>query len=1500
MFKNNDSYNNNNNKIMFKNNDSYNNNNNNNNNIMTMVDDQTILPIINNNIKEKQKCNDLNINNNSNTTQNTLNRPIEIIAAATRNSRNKLNKHNEKPYNRKEVRFNLKDNPKPIQTAAMSHNNINNNTSDNKISTNNSINNNYNNNINNKNNIDYSNTNANNNYNNINNHKNNKNNEYENNNKNKNNKINHNIDNYNDNANNDNKNNNTIDNYNSNNDFNENKENNTYDYFKENTVTNNDDNTHNNTSNTQRVEREDIEPNEDVIMIEESEDDEDNDADKENYNSKNYNNILPGRSKNFNNIIKEKPDMVSNSENRKTEKLEYLDPSFITEKNIRNVKGKNREEKIKDIKNKAKKINTDIEQSETSFKKPEKHIKLMEKFGDYYIQDLIKEIASTDVITKLVYLLDLFPKFRTEFLKALKLAPKQTITNVMTVITKHKIIKVCGKVENNDCEIFLDTCASVNFITRSALNKLKINKPSIGRISETIFQAYSNSSTESDIYDLQISIGSKTFNEYFRVIEKDDIFDILIGVDSLKNNRFDINLVDDTLYYIDENNNYIKLADLFYDINLNNTYKDDEDIEKHQNTKSEPFLLTITVTNDKEITNTNELPNTKEHLINEIISSVPNKFKNKISKLFFKFKNVVAIKTDDLGRSKLLPHRIELIPKSSPIKLKAYRLSKAQTKALKEILIKLIENKLIEPSYSSWAFPVVLVPKKNGDWRMCVDFRALNNITIKDSYALPLIDDILMFIGKNAKILSTIDLFSGYHQVPMNPDDKDKTTFTTMFGNYKFCVMPFGLCNAPATFQREMNRIFFDLIGVCLFVYIDDLVIFSDSIESHITHLTKVFQILADNGLKINLEKCSFFKEEVVLLGHVLSTKGIAPIPDKIKVIINWLPPKNITQLKSFLGAVGYYRKFIKNFAQIANPLFNLLKKDVPYEWSEKCNIAFEKLKMSLTVAPILTPPDYSKPFIIRTDASRDGLGGVLLQTNENSIEIPIYFESRTLSAAESNYSVTDLEGKAIFHCVKKFKPYFSGSPFTTIVYTDHKPLVSIFANREPSNNRHLKWVTELSILNVQVQFQEGKKNVIADALSRLPTKEIHENKEILNALVNNDVLSNNSNDSINKFMNEFINKRIINIDGVEYLKQGEQLRRIVHNKEEKQKLIEEAHGLGHEGAYKTYSRLKRDYYWGNMKKDIQILIKCCHKCQTCRPQKLNKYTENIATVPEYPFSRVGLDLIGPLPITNKGNRYIIVLVDYLTKWVEAEPLQSAESQDVINFLKKIFARHGVPEILVTDNGPQFTSDKTKAFLDLNDIYVNYVATYHPSSNGEVENRNREIGKYLRLLGEEDSQWDETLYSALWALRTCKNEVTKHSSFELLYGRRDLQPFELTVNVESKNDWEDEEEFWLRKFINHDRWIREAIKNIETANKLWEDRRKQIKRMRAKYKPGDLVLVKLFNRKKLDPFFTGPLKIVKQEFNTVTVCDPVTGEVADRNIHLKNIIPYFTELNLEE
>ena len=987
-------------------------------------------------------------------------------------------------------------------------------------------------------------------------------------------------------------------------------------------------------------------------------------------NNKKHSNIT--NSKNNENLITKKKEIHNNNSpknnilqdkdnnNIDTNKLNYLDLSVINQPNIRNAKKINKKEKIKEILSEENNNNKIAITQE--FNKPEKHIKMMETFKEYKINDLIKEVASTEVITKLVYLLDLFPKFRSEFTKALRLTEGKgnnttkantSLINVMNIISQHKVIKVKGTVDKKPVEIFLDSCASVNLITSSALKKYNINKNPIGRISEKIFQVYSNNSIDSDIYELSITIGNYTFVDYFRKIEKDDIFDILIGVDTLKRNRFDINLVNDTLYHIDDDNNFVKLASLFYDVNLkptdetnegdqeldennnddslsdecsdinenklndeldinnndNNTFfiyvesdipnihinnfKDDpscfldviidnninsnlnnieknnndisnnkinnpkiitEQINKIENKNNEiiykkinnskinteninndmsklnshnslknvsernfndeindPSKLLKAKINDKEYKNklhnintylipallviTNEVIDNKDNvpindtktkfeMICSIINKLPEHLKSSVENLFLEYISVLALKTDDLGSSKLYPHRINLIPGTEPIKQRAYRVSKVQADALKRELIKLINNKLIVPSSSLWSSPVVLVPKKNGQVRMCVDYRKINNCTLKDAYALPLIDDILYYISGDTTILSTIDLFSGYHQIPMHPDDKDITCFTTLYGNFNFEVMPFGLCNAPATFQREMNRIFFDLIGVCVFIYIDDLVIYSSSLEQHVKDIEKVFQILNNNGLKVNFEKCHFFQEDVDLLGHTLSTKGIKPMISKIEIITNWLPPTNIKQLRSFLGAIGYYRKFISNFAQIAKPLYELTKKDTPFIWSTKCNIAFEYLKTQLVKAPILSPPNFNKPFIIRTDASKAGIGGVLLQLDDNNIEKPLYYESRTLSNAENNYSITELEGLAAFYCVKKFKPFLTGNSFETILFTDHKPLVYIFNNKEPTSSRHVRWITEFSTLKINFKYEEGKKNVVVDTLS--------------------------------------------------------------------------------------------------------------------------------------------------------------------------------------------------------------------------------------------------------------------------------------------------------------------------------------------------------------------------------------------------------------------------------
>ena len=625
---------------------------------------------------------------------------------------------------------------------------------------------------------------------------------------------------------------------------------------------------------------------------------------------------------------------------------------------------------------------------------------------------------------------------------------------------------------------------------------------------------------------------------------------------------------------------------------------------------------------------------------------------------------------------------------------------------------------------------------------MCVDYRKLNNVTLKDAYAIPLIDDILFFIGRTIKVFTTIDLFSGFHQIPMNPKDIPKTSFTTAFGNYQFLVMPFGLCNAPGTFQREMNRIFYPLIGQCLFVYIDDLIIFSETIEDHLRDLEKVFTILKENGIKLNLEKCHFFKNKVELLGHTVSTDGISPLSDKVKVIAQWLPPATTSQLQSFLGAIGYYRKFILNFATIAKPLFKLLKKNVEFKWGKAENDSFEELKYRMITAPILMMPDFKNQFIIRTDASFDGIGGVLLQKDEFGKERPIHYISRSLKPSEQNYGITDLEGTAAAYCVKKFKSYIGGNPHTTLLFTDHKPLVSLFKNKETNNSRQTRWVLLLSMLKVEVIYEPGKKNVLADALSRLKSS---------NPIVSTVLSEINSIDEGN-LLNP-IKSKFITINDEEYYLDNGTYRKVINNDNQKLQLILDAHRVGHEGVFKTYNRLKRDYFWINMILDVKYIVNTCDRCQKFKPQPQNAYVENIPTKPGRPFTKVGLDIIGPLPQTNKGNQYIIVLVDYLTKWVEADPLSTIESKDVISFLMKVFARHGIPEVIVTDNGPQFCSDKTKAFLGLYGVLVQFVTVYHPESNGMVENRNKQIGKYLRLLCNKNTQnWDEILPSTLWAL----------------------------------------------------------------------------------------------------------------------------------------------------
>jgi len=1051
----------------------------------------------------------------------------------------------------------------------------------------------------------------------------------------------------------------------------------------------------------------------------------------------------------------------------------------------------------------------------------------------------------------------------------------------INTINKNKIKAVQGQIEDINVKVLVDSGSDVNAINEAFYNKIS-DKYNYKVQNDTYFKMANNTvSTSNRVVDLTIKFGNVKIRSYFWILKDDDpCYDLILGRQSQRDYKLYLDPDDDGLYV------------------KKNTI--DPCIAKA--IPSEGFqrkILKISLIDNINFSmECNLINNIKDESLNKIYDINKSKEKleiseqNKLNNLLDSFKDILVDSIDEVKIAKAEPHSISIPNNTKPIKMRPYKISLEQSDALKEEIKKLLDHNLITPSHSPWAFPVLLVKKKNGKWRMCVDYRKLNEITIKDAYALPFIDELLESVH-GATIFSALDLFSGYHQIPMNSKDIEKTAFTTKFGNYNFNVMPFGLTNAPASFQREMNRILMPLIGKCLFVYMDDILVYSSSFEQHLKDLKSVFSIFREFNFSINIDKCEFCKDSVEVLGHVLSKDGLKPMPSKVFAISTWKLPKNVTQLQSFLGLVGYYRKFIPNFAEHSNCLYKLTSSKVPFIWTSTHTHAFNLLRDSLCKNPILQYPDPDIPFIIRSDASSYAVGAVLLQKNKSvsDIELPVYYVSRCLKKAELNYSVTEKEGVAVIFALKKFRSYIAASKFPVTLFTDHKPLVGYFKNSIPLSDRHTRWISLFNEFKVNILYDKGKNNHLADALSRLPSYNIHSIQNIFN---NSNLIS----DSFPTPLVNYVKKNFCFIDGsLVYKDKKGKFLKVVEDDLLKSELINKAHLVGHEGVAKTLSRIQEAYYWPGMRNDVEKSIKTCLKCQCYRPSPVPKGTSTIPTKVERPFARVGLDIIGPMPTTQNGNKFIIVLVDYFTKWIEASPLKNIEAKDVINFLKEVFSRHGVPEIIITDNGRQFIADVTKTMIDLYGSYVRFIAPRHPEANGLVENRNKEIEKILRHLCNQQSNWDDYLNATLWALRTTKSSVTGYSSFELLYGRKDLWPLSVVLPDIQKEENETEEEYNMRRFLRHQKWVQEAIENIQYAHSYWLQRTKSANNLLHKYKPGDLVLIRYINRKKLDPYFIGPFRVLKSsKYNTLVLETLDTKEILERNIHIKDVKPYFSKM----
>jgi hypothetical protein len=734
----------------------------------------------------------------------------------------------------------------------------------------------------------------------------------------------------------------------------------------------------------------------------------------------------------------------------------------------------------------------------------------------------------------------------------------------------------------------------------------------------------------------------------------------------------------------------------------------------------------------------------------------------------------------------------------------------------------------------------VLVKKKDGGIRFCCDYRSLNKVTIKDNYPLPLISEVLDTLG-GYSYFSTLDALSGYWQIPLEEESKAKTAFITRDGLFEWEVMPFGVSNAPSSFQRAMDKVLHDLKWKSVLVYIDDIIIFSKTFEEHLKHLNEVFARLAEANIVLKPSKCKLFQERVVYLGHVISKDGIAIDESKLEPVKNFPTPKNVKSIQKFLGLVGYYRKFIKDFSKIAHPLFQLLKKNVKFNWSNECDEAFKILKNKLIEAPILVLPNFDKPFQLFTDASGTGLGAVLEQDGK-----VVAYISRSLKPSEKNYTVYEKEALALVWSIKKLKQYLHGRKFDAFV--DNGPVAWFATSKfQNSSERIKRWILAIQEENCTINYRKGKENINADALSRM--FEVNTVKKEL--VMDLDTIRKAQDDP--EVMDYAKKNGFEMIDGILYLVENRNdtlVKRIFIPKSLRKKVMEAYHdNFGHFGYAKTLNFIKNKYYWPKFRKEIENYVATCESCGVKKGA-----VRKVGTLAPIPvgeaFEMVGMDIVGPLTETNKGNKYILVISDYLTKYPEAFAMKDISAESVAKILvEEVAMRYGPPKKILSDQGKNFRAKISNYVYKLLNSKKLSTTPYHPQTDGLVERFNKTLIKMIsHYVDEEHKDWDEYLPYVLYAYRCAENATTKFAPFELMYGRKPRMPIDIALEGEVEKTWsEDEYGSKVTKGIKllHDQ-AKENISKAQLTQKMNYDKN----RLNApEYKVGDKVMVYVPPRK---------------------------------------------------
>jgi hypothetical protein len=852
-----------------------------------------------------------------------------------------------------------------------------------------------------------------------------------------------------------------------------------------------------------------------------------------------------------------------------------------------------------------------------------------------------------------------------------------------------------------------------------------------------------------------------------------------------------------------------------------------------------------------------------------------------------------------LPPKRFMEHHINLVPGSKPPFRNHHRLSPQDLDELKAEITRLLDLGFIRVAHSPYGCPVVFA-KKPGETkrRLCFDYRDLNKITINDRYPIPRVDELLDRLA-GAKYFSKLDLRSGYHQIRVADRDIEKTTFNTRYGSYEFLVLPFGLKGAVSTFMSLMNQVLSEYLDKFVVVYLDDILIYSNTLEEHAEHVRAVLETLRKEKLYCKESKCEFFRNEVKFLGYIVGAEGLKVDPAKVEAVKAWPIPNSVTDVRSFLGFVGFYRKFIAGHSRLTAPLSDLTKdaNGVKFKWNAAAQESFEKMKEALCNAPVLVLPDPKFPYIVTTDASGFAIGACLQQDQGSGLQ-PIAYMSKKMLDAETRYPIHHKELLAIVVALKEWRHYLHGTKFTVRVLTDHRSLVH-FETQPKLSDRQARWNEFLSEFDYVIEYQEGKKNVCADALSRRPDHASVDSKNVisLQTLVNRATVS-----AISTSLTGEIQEGYKTDDFAKNILNGIRMSRVDHFtvKENliwydnyrifvpdvlalKTKIISECHDgklAMHVGFAKTYDLVAKSFYWPNMYNDIKKYVHTCLICQKTKAE--NKKKAGLLFPHKVPTKRwqvVTMDFITQLPRSKNGYNAIMVVVDKLSKrayFIPCTTNVTAPEVALLYFKRVVANGHGVPQMIISDRDSKFTSLFWSSLWSLLDTKLELSTANHQETDGQTEIVNRTLEQMLRAFANaKQDNWCDLLPYAEIAYNNSKHTSTGYSPFYLNSGEEMVLPLSLREGRYTPDTGNATVEEMLSELGNTLQLVQKNLLKAQEYQKKYADKN----RRHEEYEIGDKVLLDAEDitftagSKKLLDKYIGPYTIVEKASHVVYKLD---------------------------